>query len=96
VDFQVRITEAALADFEQILAYAWANTPSTAERFGVAILNHVFLLKNFPYIGRPVDERPGVRGIVHTPIVIYYRVNESPNFVEVLHFWHGSRSGPIF
>ena len=58
-------------------------------------MNHVFLLKNFPYIGRPVDERPGVRGIVHTPIVIYYRVNESPNFVEVLHFWHGSRSGPI-
>jgi transposase-like protein len=25
VDFQIRITEAALADFEQILAYSWAN-----------------------------------------------------------------------
>ena len=41
VDFQIRITEAALADFEEILAYAWANFPATAERFGSAILNHL-------------------------------------------------------
>jgi hypothetical protein len=36
VDFQIRITEAALADFEQILAYSWATFPATAERFGAA------------------------------------------------------------
>jgi plasmid stabilization system protein ParE len=67
VDFQIRITEAALADFEGILAYSWANFPVTAERFGNAILNHVELLKSFPYIGSPVDGRPGVRQLVHTP-----------------------------
>jgi hypothetical protein len=32
-----------------------------------------------------------VRQLVHTPILIYYRVNLSPNFVEILHFQHGSR-----
>lgn len=94
MDFQVRITEAALADFEEILDYSWVNFPATAERFGNALLNHVDLLKSFPYIGSPVEDRPGIRQLVHTPILIYYRVKESPNVVEVLHFWHSSRRDP--
>jgi plasmid stabilization system protein ParE len=96
VDFQIRITTAALADLEEILAYSWVNFPATAERFGNAVLDHTDILKSFPYIGSPVVGRPGVRQIVHTPILIYYRVNESPNFVEILHFWHGSRRDPRF
>ena len=91
MDFQIRITEAALADFEEILAYSWANFPTRAERFGNAILNHIELLKSFPYIGSPVKGRPRVRQLVHTPILIYYNVNESPNFVGILHLRHGSR-----
>ena len=94
MDFQIRITEIALTEFAEILAYSWANFPNTAERFGTAILNHVDLLKRFPYIGAPLDERPGIRQLVHTPILIYYRVNEAPNVVEVLHFWQGSRARP--
>jgi plasmid stabilization system protein ParE len=86
VDFQVRIAEAAVADFEDILAYSWAHFPSSAERFGNASLNHIELLRSFPYIGSPVDGCPGVRQLVHTPVLIYYRVHETPDFVEVLHF----------
>ena len=41
MDFQIRITEDALTDFEGILTYSWDNFPATAERFGNAILNHV-------------------------------------------------------
>jgi plasmid stabilization system protein ParE len=96
VDFQVRITEAALGDFEEILAYSWAKFPATAERFGTAILNHVELLRSFPYIGSPVAGRPGVRQLVHTPLVIYYRVSPGQRRVEVLHFWHGSRESLTF
>jgi plasmid stabilization system protein ParE len=91
VDFQIRITETALAEFADILAYSWANFPAMAERFGKSILNHIDLLKRFPYIGSPVRERPGVRQLVHTPILIYYRVHVSPEFVEILHIWHGAR-----
>ena len=92
MDFKIRITEAALADFEDILAYSWDNFPASAERFGRAVLNHVDLLKQFPYIGSPVNGREGVRLLVHTPILVFYRVTEARNLVEVLHFWHGSRS----
>jgi plasmid stabilization system protein ParE len=91
VDFQVRITKAALADFEEILAYSWAKFPTSAERFGKAILDHIDLLKTFPYIGSPVAGRPGVRQLVHTPILIFYRVSEAPKVIEVLHFRHSSR-----
>ena len=94
MDFQVRITKSALANLEEILAYSWANFPATTQRFGNALLDHLDLLKKFPYIGSPVPMRPDVRQLVHTPIVIYYRVHEHPNFVEVLHFWHGSRGIP--
>jgi len=95
VDFKIRITEAALADFEEILAYSWDNFSATAERFGEAILNHVDLLKSFPYIGSPVDGRSHVRVLVHTPILVYYRINERLYVVEILHFWHGSRRNQL-
>jgi plasmid stabilization system protein ParE len=94
VDFQIRITQAALADFAEILEYSWENFPGNAERFGNAVLDHVGLLKKFPYIGNVVIDRPGIRQLVHTPIVIYYRIHEKPNFVEILHFWHASRGIP--
>ena len=68
MDFQIGITEAALADFEEILAYSWANFPSKAEAFGNAILDHIEILRTFPYIGTRVAGRPGVRQLVHTPI----------------------------
>jgi hypothetical protein len=28
---------------------------------------------------------------VHTPILIYYRVDDVRKLVEILHFWRGSR-----
>ena len=76
------------------MKYSWAKFPGTAERFGSAILNHVELLGRFPYIGSPISGRPHVRQLVHTPILIYYRIDEEGRVVEILHFWHGQRLGP--
>ena len=94
MDFQVRISEAALADLERIVEYSWNRFPATAESFGTSLLNHVALLRTLPYMGSPVAGRPGVRQLVHTPILIYYRVQEHPNVIEILHFWHASRQAP--
>ncbi len=91
MDFQIRIAKAALADFEEILAYSWAQFPENTERFGNAILNHIYLLKKFPYIGAPAAGRRGVREMVHAPLLIYYAVHEAPNYLEILHIWHASR-----
>jgi plasmid stabilization system protein ParE len=76
---------------EEILAYSRVNFPGTAERFGTALLDHLELLKTFPYMGSQVSRRPGVRQLVHTPILIYYVIDERRKTIEVLHFRHGAR-----
>lgn len=58
MDFKVRISEAALTDFEEIPAYSWANFPDTAERFGNALLNHVELVACFRRTQLVASERP--------------------------------------
>lgn len=94
MDFQILYTEPALADLEEILLYSWSKFPEASERFGIALLNHVEMLRTFPYIGSPVTGRLGVRQLVHTPILVYYRVADGPKLVEVLHFWHAARMQP--
>ena len=84
----------ATLELEEILFYSWSKFPGAAERFGGALLNHVDLLRSFPYVGSPVISLPGVRQLVHTPILIYYRVNDDRRLVEVLHFWHAARKRP--
>jgi plasmid stabilization system protein ParE len=54
VDFQVFYTGPALADLESVMRWSWQNHPGTTERFADGLLNHVDLLKNFPYLGAPV------------------------------------------
>lgn len=93
MDFRIRISETALADFKEILEYSWAKFPDTAERFGADVLNHVELLAAFPHVGSSVPGSPGVRLLVHTPILIYYRVHEASAVVEILSFRHSARKG---
>jgi plasmid stabilization system protein ParE len=94
VDFQIRITQAAIEDFEEILDYSWTNFPGTAEGFGNTLLNYVDLLRRFPRLGSRIRNRD-IRLLVHFPIRIYYRVHEDNHLIEVLHFWHGSRGDPL-
>ena len=94
MDHKILFTEDALADFELILDYIRADNPLAAERFGVALLNHIELLRSFPRIGVPVPKRAGVRKLLHTPICVYYRTHEHLGLIEILHLWHGGRMPP--
>jgi len=71
--------------------WSWRNHPSATERFADGLLNHVDLLKNFPYLGVPVREYPGIRRLQHSPLHVYYRVLPEARKIEILHFWHSSR-----
>ena len=93
--YQIYYTEDALVDLEIILEYIRADNPPAAERLGTALLAHVDLLRYFPRLGTAVPRRRGVRRILHTPVLIYYRLYDDKGLVEILHFWHGSRKDPI-
>jgi plasmid stabilization system protein ParE len=94
VDFKVFYTQTALADLEAVMEWSWDRHRETTERFAKALLNHVDLLQNFPYLGIPMKDFSGVRRLHHSPIHVYYRIDESRKMIEVLHFWHAARQRP--
>jgi plasmid stabilization system protein ParE len=94
VDFQVLYTEPALADLEEVMRWSWQNHPETTERFANALLNHVDLLKDFPYLGAPLRGYQETRRLLHSPLHVYYQVVLESRKVDVLHFWHKARRDP--
>ena len=94
--FTILFTEASLSDLEAILDYIRADDSEAAARFGNAILNHIELLASFPHMGTPLKQRERVRKLLHTPVRVYYRVDEERQIVEILHFWHAARQEPKF
>jgi plasmid stabilization system protein ParE len=76
------------------MEWSWDRHRETSERFAKALLNHVDLLQNFPYLGIPMKDFSGVRRLHHSPIHVYYRIDESRKMIEVLHFWHAARQRP--
>jgi len=94
MDFQVLYTEPALTDLEEVFAWSWERHSGSTERFGLALLNHIDLLKSFPRLGTPVKGFPGIRRLLHSPFHVYYRLLPEQKRIEILHFWHISRKLP--
>ena len=94
MEYKILFTEDALADLKTILDYIRRDNPAAADRFGQALLNHIELLRTFPRIGVPVPARLNIRKLLHAPIRVYYRLQEAPPLIEILHLWQGSRKLP--
>lgn len=92
--FKVIVSPQAWGDFFQIYDYIAAENPGAAGRFCEALLNHIELLSTFPHIGTASTKFKGVRSVLHTPVRIYYRVDELRQSVEIIHFWHTARRSP--
>ena len=91
MDCRRLFTQRALSDLSEIVGHVAQDDAEVASRFGEALLDHVDLLGRFPRMGNTTRKRPRVRKLVHSPILVYYRVHEEKRLVEVLHFRHGSR-----
>jgi plasmid stabilization system protein ParE len=94
--FKVHYHEGALDDLEAIFEWSRENHPGTTEQFADDLFDHIDLLQALPYMGTVVKGRPQVRRILHSPLYIYYRLDEDRRAIEVLHFWHSSRKQPRF
>jgi len=94
--FKVLYHEDALADLEQIFEFSREHHPATTEQYVDDLFEHIELLQAFPHLGAPVRGHPGIRQLVHSPLYIYYRLDENRGAVEILHFWHSSRKSPEF
>jgi len=91
VEFKIRFSKTALTGLEEILAYSWAHFPKTTQDFAATLYDHIEELKQFPYMGRPTLQRKGARQLVHTPLLVYYRVHETDGVIEILEIRHSAR-----
>jgi plasmid stabilization system protein ParE len=94
VDYTLRYTKKALNDLDEIIGRIAEDDDEAASRFGGSLLDHVDLLARFPRMGALIRKRRNVRKLVHSPILIYYRINENKHLVEILHLRHGARRPP--
>jgi toxin ParE1/3/4 len=96
MDFQVLITDNAIADLKEIVAFVAADNPEAALRLGKKILAHALSLRTMPQRFRFHDQTRGIRKMPLPPFVIYYVCDETTSVVYILHFWHGARRSPEF
>ena len=93
--FKILYHENAIADLEEIFSWSRENHPETTQRFADDLFNHIEWLQGFPFVGAPVSGHPGLRRLLHSPLYVYYRVDEGRGGVEILHFWHVARRPPV-
>ena len=86
MDFQLLYTQRALKDLAEIIGHLAEDDADAASRFGNSLLDHVGLLPRFPRMGGVIEKRSHVRKLVHSPILVYYRVQENTRVIEVLRF----------
>lgn len=96
MDYRLFYTQRALNDLAEIVGYIAEDDADAASRFGNSLLDYLDLLSKYPRIGPVIRDRSDVRKLVHSPIVIYYRVQQKEQMVEILHLRHASRRQPEF
>jgi plasmid stabilization system protein ParE len=94
--FKVLYHEDALVDLEEIFEWSREKHPETTEQFANDLFDHIELLQALPYIGTPIKGYPQLRRLLHSPLYVYYRLDENRGAIEILHFLHSSRKDPRF
>jgi plasmid stabilization system protein ParE len=94
VDYRLLYTQKALNDLAEIVGHIAEDDSASASRFGSSLLDHIDLLTRFPRMGALIRKRPQVRKLVHSPVLVYYRIDEGTGTIEVLHLRHGARKPP--
>ena len=91
----VALNDQAYEDLKAAVAFLAAKSPAAAERLGLGLVDSIFQLAHFPMRGAPVQARPGYRRILHHPWhLIFYRVAEAAQRVEIVRIWDG-RQNPL-
>lgn len=87
--WRVALSEPAESDLECVTAFLARKNIAAAERVGLEIVEVIFSLDMLPARGAPVRNRPGLRKVVHRHYIIFYRLNEAAQLVEIVRVWDG-------
>jgi plasmid stabilization system protein ParE len=92
--YRLIYSEESLAELEAILDFIEDDNAAAVGPFASSLFDHLDLLESFPHMGSRVDKRPRVRKLLHSPIRVYYAVDDQRRLITILHFWHTSRCEP--
>jgi toxin ParE1/3/4 len=88
-----RVSDAAVADLEEIWLFIAQDNPEVADRFVRTIVARFAKLAAMPYLGRQRAElSTGLRSFPVGSYVVFYRPMD--NGVEVVRVLHGARDLP--
>jgi len=93
MDYQVVWTESAKADLKQLVTYIAEDNPSAAERFGLAIIEKIESVGEYPRIGRvvPEENNENLRELPYSPYRLIYEIHDNIRVVYVVRIWHSYR-----
>ena len=80
MDYTLVYTQRALNDLAEIIGHVAEEDGEAAAHFGISLLEHVDLLARFR-MGGALRKRARVRKLIHSPILIYYQVDENEHEV---------------
>ena len=83
-------------DLGAVVRYIALDDPEAAKRVGNELIDRVLILEKFPWLGSRYPKRNGVRKLVSKPYVIFYRVDEQAERVDILRYWHPARGDAEF
>jgi plasmid stabilization system protein ParE len=90
--FKVGLTEAAQEDLGAAVRFLAERNAEAAARIGNEILDVALSLAVMPLRGAPVRRRPGLRKLSHRYYLIFYRVDDDRQWVEVVRIWDGRQN----
>jgi plasmid stabilization system protein ParE len=91
MEFQVTLTSKAERDLERIGRYIARTDSDAAHRFCDELVFAAETLQTFPNRHGTFAKRPNIRKIPYDAYVIFYKINEANQTVEILRFWHSAR-----
>ena len=90
--YEVVLSDLFLSDLKIIVENLKVRAGAEiASRIGNELLDRALAIGRNPYLGRPVQQREGVRKVLRHSYLIYYNVDETRHRIEVLRVWHGAR-----
>ena len=89
--WHVALTDEALGDLEQVVAFLAQQSPIAAERLGLELVALIFSLEELANRGAHVRARPALRKLVHRHYLVIYRVNAAAGQVEIVRVWDNRR-----
>jgi toxin ParE1/3/4 len=89
--WHVILTEPALADLENIVAFIATSNPAAATGIGSELVDAIFSLDLMPRRGARVEHRPDLRKLIRRDYLVVYQVDEAKEAVKIIRVWDSRR-----